>query len=315
MGYVTKYGTIWGAIPQTAGRVFWVAPSASYTVEGRAYPASDQNDGLSPERALLTLAQAVTNATASVGDVIVLLPGAHSWSASAALSKAGLTVMGLPSGKGHPMRQRASITTSAADEIINITAADIELAYLHIIPVTAQRGIDITDVGRIYIHDCSIDLTPQTASTSTIGISTTTSAALGASQVVIENVYTTSFGGQGPGLALGDCMNSEVIGCTFRLYGNTAWADAITIGTGARDVIVQECRFLSGSGTAITDTIDLAANTDDAAVQWIRNYRSASAGVPNAAADADITATMAETLFLGTTAAGTTADIGTINAG
>ncbi len=66
MGYVTKYGSFWGFVPQTSGNVHWVAPAATYTLEGRAYSASDGNDGLSPERALLTLNQAITNATANV---------------------------------------------------------------------------------------------------------------------------------------------------------------------------------------------------------------------------------------------------------
>ena len=101
MGYVTKYGSFWGMIPQTAGRVFWVAPAASYTVEGRTYVASDDNDGLSPERAKLTLDDTIGDCTANVGDVIVLLPGAHSWSASVAADVAGVTIMGLPSGAGH----------------------------------------------------------------------------------------------------------------------------------------------------------------------------------------------------------------------
>ena len=43
MGWLTKYGTQWGDVPQTFGNVYWVAPttstSATYTVEGRErYP-------------------------------------------------------------------------------------------------------------------------------------------------------------------------------------------------------------------------------------------------------------------------------------
>jgi hypothetical protein len=89
MGYLTKYGSMWGAIPMTGGQVFWVAPAASYTVDGRAYSASDDNDGLSPERALRTVNRACALATASVGDVIALLPGAHVTPTAAAVSKAG----------------------------------------------------------------------------------------------------------------------------------------------------------------------------------------------------------------------------------
>src|SRR3990167_3268831 len=98
MGYITKVGSFWGMVPQTSGRVFWVAPAASYTVEGRSYSASDGNDGLSPERAFLTVDYAVGQCTANVGDVIVMLNGAHSVSATIAVDVAGITITGIPRG-------------------------------------------------------------------------------------------------------------------------------------------------------------------------------------------------------------------------
>ena len=58
MAFITKYGTYFGQVPVQLGRVHFVAPAASYTVDGRSYSASDDNDGLSPERALLTVDQA-----------------------------------------------------------------------------------------------------------------------------------------------------------------------------------------------------------------------------------------------------------------
>ena len=59
------YGTF---ISPTGGNVFSVAASGG----------SNGNDGLSPLRAFSTLAQGITAATANNGDVIVMLPGAHS---------------------------------------------------------------------------------------------------------------------------------------------------------------------------------------------------------------------------------------------
>ena len=44
MSFINKYGSYWGFIPQTSGQIFWVAPSASYTIEGRTYSASNDND-------------------------------------------------------------------------------------------------------------------------------------------------------------------------------------------------------------------------------------------------------------------------------
>src|SRR3972149_10184143 len=98
MGYLTRYGSYWGMIPQTQGRLFWVAPTDTYPAEGRSYTSSDGNDGLSPERAFRTIDYAVGRTTASVGDVIVLMVGAHSVSATVAVDVAGITITGIPWG-------------------------------------------------------------------------------------------------------------------------------------------------------------------------------------------------------------------------
>ena len=143
MALITKFGTIWGAIPNTAGRVFWVAPTSPYLVEGRAYDASDGNDGLSPERALVTVNRATVLATANAGDVIVMLPGTHSPTTAITASVAGITFMGLPSGAGNKIFQRTVIAGTTAANCINLTATDCEFAYLHVRPSIGQIGIEI----------------------------------------------------------------------------------------------------------------------------------------------------------------------------
>ena len=183
MSFMTKYGSVWSILPQTTGRYFFVAPAATYTLEGQAYEASNNNDGLSPARALRTVAQAVTNATASVGDVIVLLPGAHTVTAAVVINKAGLLITGIPGAtRGyaakHPSgakRLRTTITTSVAEGIIfTISAPDTEVSYINFLPVAAGgRGISITPTlataNRTYIHDCVFSM-QATASTTTYGI-------------------------------------------------------------------------------------------------------------------------------------------------
>jgi hypothetical protein len=249
MSYITKFGSFWGVIPQTSGRVFWVAPSASYTVEGRTYAASDNNDGLSPERAVLTLDYAIGLCTASVSDVIVLLPGAHSWSASVAADVAGITITGLPGGAGHPMRQRTSITTSADDEIINITAANVELAYLHIIPVTTKAGVDFTTAADgLYVHDCSIDMFTAAANTGTKGIAAT-ALAQAPSRILIERVYAESDGAQGHAIDIGDAYGAVVQDCTFRLTAGTWAAAAKSAGVTSQHSIWRRCHFQAAVGT------------------------------------------------------------------
>lgn len=249
MALITKYGTIWGQIPNTAGSVYWVAPSATYTVEGRAYSASDNNDGKSPERALLTLDYAVGLCTANAGDVIVLLPGAHSWSASVALDVAGVTIMGLPSGAGNPKKQKTSITTSASDQIINVTAANCEIAYLDVIPVTAMAGIDFTAAAdQLYIHHCSFDMYTPAANTATVGIGAT-AATVAADFVTIQNCHFLSDGAQGNGIVLGDAYQALVEDCSFTVYAGT-WASAMLLaGITSASGIIRRCHFAAQGAT------------------------------------------------------------------
>ena len=75
MGYLTKFGNAWGNIPETVGNVYFVSPADSYLLNGLSFSASDDNDGLSPERAIRTIARSIVLATASASDVIALLPG------------------------------------------------------------------------------------------------------------------------------------------------------------------------------------------------------------------------------------------------
>lgn len=269
MAYLTKFGTIWGQIPQTSGNVYWVAPAATYTVEGRSYVASDGNDGLSPERAVLTLDYAIGLTTATTGDVIVLLPGSHSWTASVAADVANITITGLPGGKGNPWRQRTSITTTAADEIINVTAPGIEIAYLNVIPVTTKAGIDFSAAGdRLYVHHCSFDLYTAAANTGTVGIGAT-STSTSADDVVIEDCYFLCDAAQGEGIAMGDSYDYVIQNCGFKVMEAATWAAAVSmLGTTANSGVVRSCQFYTTRGGTITKAIIGAsiASTDAVAI-------------------------------------------------
>ena len=180
MSFMTKFGSFWGMVPVTSGRAFWVAPTATYTVEGQAHVASNDNDGLSPERAVRTIDYAIGLTTASVGDVIVLLPGSHSVSATVTVDVAGITITGIPGNNIHnnarrnagSTRMRSQITsTETAGLIFTVTAADVEISYLHFAPITAGLGISASQAAdRLYVHDCTFNL-GATTQTATFGIS------------------------------------------------------------------------------------------------------------------------------------------------
>lgn len=295
MALITKYGGYWGTLPTTTGRYFWVSPSANYTVEGVSREASDNNDGLSPERALRTVTRAIALADANVGDVIVLLPGAHSVSTTIAVTKAGLTFVGIPGGTpiipqrgpAGGRRLRTTITsTETAGIIFTVSAVDTEIAYINLLPPAAGgRGISLAPLSgaanRAYIHDCVFSLIA-TASTTTYGI--TVPAGVTADlleDVLVSRCYFISgaaaaSGANGPGVnVLGTAHNLAVEQSTFQLKGTAAWAVAVTsTNPGTLGFIVRDCDFVAPTSatTVITNVIDCTGMTVDASTTVLRCY-------------------------------------------
>lgn len=272
MAYLSKYGTIWGEIPATAGRVFWVAPGDSYTVDGRSYSASDNNDGLSPERALRRINRAWALVSANVGDVIALLPGTHTPADSAgtatsvAANVAGVTMVGLHTGQPHPIRPRATIAAVTGDETINVTAANIKFGYFGIIPVTQKAAIDLSAAAnQFHAYHLYVDLNTPAAHTSTKGI-----VALGAAtQVCIEYCIFDSDGAQGPAIDLTATTSALV---QHNIFQNTAgtWATAVLCGAATGSCLIRRNQFHC-YGTAMTVGIDGTGATLASGVQITDN--------------------------------------------
>jgi hypothetical protein len=288
MALVTKYGSIYGALPMTAGQVIWVAPSASYTVNGQTYTASDVNRGDRPERAKLTLDAAYALCQANGGDVIALLPGLHTLAASLAASTAGVTVVGVPYFPDQAVNGLASsyppatITTSAADEAINVTAADHTFVNVRFLPVTQQKAVDFTTAAhRLTFRHCYIDLTTATAHANTRGIHAT-----GATQapnrvsfqgcVIEESNAGTS---NGAAIELGAALNFLVERCLIRKLLRTssaAWAVAVQMQDNCTGTIRDnDVQAIGGAaGDAITKGFAGVTHTAAAAVLCARNVKS-----------------------------------------
>jgi len=309
MGYLTKWGSGWGDIALMTGRQFFVAPSATYTLEGRSYAASNDNDGLSPERALLTVNAAVSLATADVGDIILLLPGSHSWSTTQTLSKAGVKVFGIPGGPIDPAargtrttRYDAAVTTSAAaTAVFTVTAARVEIAYLHIVPIISGTGIAISAAADANIHDITWVMATA-AATDTIGISVTGATP----RPRISNQYVYVSDNQGPflraasataGMDGGMLQNSLVV-----LAGSTAWDDVVEITTGVTNFVVRDIDFVNSTGAVFTDIVDSTGNTTDDSVWIMRCYFGVGSDLSEATATSDVIVNMN---FLGTIQGGT----------
>jgi len=257
---ITKYGSFIGSIPSVVGRVFWVAPALSYTVDGKAYESSDNNDGLSPDKALRYVNRAWALVTANQGDVIVLLPGTHSaaitsgTATSIAANIAGVTMMGLNCGKGNPYRKRTVLTVAAADETVNVTAADIEIANITFLGDVLNVGSALLNFSsaahRLHIHDCTVDVTAQTANTGILGFD-----ALGAAaNVLIENCVFHVDDAFGAMVDLTATTASVLQDCIFSLNTGTL-AAAVTTGAGTAQCYIRRNQFNCGSGT-MTAPID-----------------------------------------------------------
>ncbi len=285
MAYITKYGSFWGMLPQTSGKMIFVAPTATYTVEGRAvYSANDSNSGDSPEFAVLTLNAAVGLVSDNAGDVIVLLPGAHSWTATQTISKAGVTITGMPCSSSLPgsrmpavgSRARTSITSSTAvTNVLTITAADVEIAYLHIIPVLGAAGIKPSAAAdRLFVHDCTFSMVTATDSATTGMDGTWTGTTTTLDDVVIRNCYFFVRDNQGPCIRMqGTTLDMSIENSTFRLVGDTAYDDAIEFVSASLGTSFRDLDFIQrSSGTAMSDCIDIAGATVDGSSTTLRCF-------------------------------------------
>lgn len=313
MGFLTKYGTQWGAIPMTAGDVHWVAPAASYTVNGKTYSASDANDGLSPERAVVTISQAVSNATASVGDVIALLPGTHTTAAALAASKAGLTFVGLPytpTDDDDYAVPQATITGTAAIAVA-VTAADNAFHNIRFLPVTQFQAVTFTTAANnLLFKNCLIDLKTATAHANTKGICAT-SATQAPRNLRFLNCYLEQANAgttNGYAIDVGATINFIIAKSLILNHGSngsaTAWSTAVKINDNAYGIVRDNIVQSTAVGTGITKVFEGVTHTAAGAVMFLRNVSTVQTGAllidDFAAADVDLCLNYVSTVAGGT---------------
>jgi hypothetical protein len=288
MGYLTKYGAHYGDLPMSMGKTIFVAPAASYTVGGNAYSASDNNDGLSPERALLTIGQAITNATANAGDVIALLPGTHT-SAAAALSKAGLTFVGLPYfpqaqvGGYHGWQPQVTVTP-AATAAIAITAADNSFYNIRFLPFTAQTCVTMTTAAaRTKFVHCMVDNTGVTGNASTKGIVVTTAnlpRGVHFMGCIFKDASVTTSNGEAVNLAAS--VDFWIYKCTVykdgQIASGVAWTTAIVIESGCTGTFEEMNYVGSEISVGTTKVVTAAALAGAGVVHGIRCTMTVNTG-------------------------------------
>lgn len=309
MSFLTKYGSFWGFVPETSGNVYWVSPTPTYVIEGRTYSASDNNDGLSPERALLTIQYANNQCAANANDVIMLLPGTYTSAAVVNLNRAGITIVGLSPSmcSSHKWRSfagnvKTNWTSTLAGTAVALTVADVSFFGINFIPVTAQTFMTAVTCPRTSFQNCAVTLSAA-VSTSTKGIvfSGGSTAA-----VVFTNCYllnSAAASAQGPVLDLSGVTDFLVQDSMVICKGtSSAWAVAIQLGAGSSGLIRNNHIAATNIGT-ITIGIDGTGVVVANSVMLSNNFYGVSPGagaVKNLAnADASIVQN-----FYGTAGAG-----------
>lgn len=264
----------------TTGNVFYVD-----SVRG-----SDGNDGGNPLLPLATIAQAQLSATASNGDVVVVKPShaeTISGAAGIALSKAGVSYVGLGSGANRPTitfgtATTATMTISGAN--VNIDGFVYTQSFDAIVSplVISAAGVSLTNsyfmtANATYQATQMILTTAAANNLSIVGnrFNGTTDAGTTAAVTLVggDNAYIADndfIGAYSSGVGAIRSITTLNTNCTIKnnlIMNSTASATkAITLLTGSTGAIFNN-RFGIGSGTAPI--------TADAA-WWGGNYSAAA---------------------------------------
>lgn len=113
------------SVPATTGKYFFVDSSTG----------SDGNSGTDKDHPFATLAKAITNCTASKGDVIVLMPGHAETVATTITPVAGSTIIGLGFGRNRP------VFTASTGTIDTFTLSAANVTLQNFVIVGAASGV------------------------------------------------------------------------------------------------------------------------------------------------------------------------------
>lgn len=205
----------------TSGVVHWVHSGTG----------NDANPGTF-ELPLATLAQAVTNATASNGDIVVVKAGhAETLTGTVTLSKAGVKYFGLGSGSSAPL-----FTCNAAIDLISVTGADVEINNFYFPAATTATSTGLIDAAAagLRIKGCTFVCGAFTQYAITVPAAGT--------NLRVENCqFSVSADGPDAGIVVesASATGLEVRNCTFD--GSTHnWDDAAIYSTFAHTRFVYD---------------------------------------------------------------------------
>ena len=220
------------------------------------------------------------------GDTLFFTPGSY--------SVATALVINVPDARwlgpkvAHPTLAATVLTNVGASMYAPTAAADrMELAYLQLLPVTAQTMFAFAAVQGFYGHDLFINMDGVSASTSTIPFVFATTSEF----INFDRLYIWVDAAQGPAIQATNAIKGLSIS-NFEIYVEAgSWASAFSLlSTGVAHARVGP-GYIGGGGTALTTLVTVADKTTDVEQVFIHGIRS---GVVGPAAGALFTATGAD---------------------
>lgn len=229
------------------GKTLFVAPTtayvAGYTVASAQSWARDNNADV-----YNTINLAYAAAVDGRGDTIVLLPGTHTPTASVALAKSNLAIVGAESWCGRKVRKPTSIIVApAGDEAFNITGADVYFDGVTCVPVTTKSFADFTGAADgLTVKNCYIDLATPAVNIATEGFT----GSAGIDNFLFEGNVVWSDGAQGPAVELTGLNNAGKFIKNHYHVDTGTWASAVNLID--IDGITAEEELATCGGTAMT---------------------------------------------------------------
>lgn len=234
-GEIRGAGSVNG-IPYTSGNRFFV--DSGNGVDNGA-------GGKNTEQPFATLDFAIGRCTADNGDQIILMPGHAETTTAIAADVAGITILGIGVGRNRP----TLTATTAATDLIDVTAANIRIANVRL--VGAASGC--TSLVAIAANDTELigcNLEHGAAPLIAVAITHNNDRTL-----IKDCLFLGTAAGPDVGVDLqgsGDSQDYSIIGCTFNYLGSTgldlAGIRSSKIDTG---VLIADCKFIGMDATAI----------------------------------------------------------------
>lgn len=225
------------------GRVFYgagggtLAPSGSYATDNAAIQA------------------ALDEMVDFRGDKLFVTPGAYSLAAAVAVNVPGARLVGPPVLA--PRRAAVTVTDAIGDGLA-ISVDDVELAFMKLVPLTAQNILapaDGADGG--YLHHLFYSTVGVTASTSTEFIN----AAATTSDWLVRDCSFLVSGLQGDCFTWATATRWIVEDCDFTTL-TASYATVFTLATSCVGNIVRRCYFTADADGTYTNIFTGAANED-----------------------------------------------------